>query len=284
MRIINNIKKLVIANIILLVVLGLAACRSKEVDNLEWTNSNAVYAFIKAGYEHEVLSDVENAFRTLHFKKIYVTEKHVNAYTPLVLLFVLDENRSEEAQTFIDILNEDVRINHAIISRDLYFETVDTRSIEKAKDTILVGETLELEMKGSVDFYVKPFGDEGLLIKPVDDKAYTIRDFPQINLKSVESRDNGWLYLELANSGYFEVIKTANTLSRLLTIEKVELDKHVSITFPPAIWEISDTEIAIFESTAGGGYPTATIKGISAGVVTITFGDMSCEITIISNE
>lgn len=264
-----------------LLPLSLAGCTpSANVDNLTWTNSNAVYASVKEGYEQEILVNVEDAFKTLSFEKIYVTEKHVNPYTPLVLLFILNEKKVEETQGFINTLNEDMRINHARISRDLYFETIDTRLIKKEKETISVGETLLLEMKGNIDFYVKPFRDEGLLIKPTDNKNYAVKDFPQINLKSIEARDNGWLYLELAKSGYFEVIKAADVLARLSTIEKIELDQYSSMILPP-IWDISDSTIAVFESSNGGGYPTATIKGISAGIVTISYGGLSCEITVI---
>ncbi len=259
----------------------LGSCSSsKEGDNLKWINSNAVYASVNEGYEQEILSNVEDAFRTLSFEKIYVTEKYVNSYTPLVLLFILDEKIPEDVDNIIKALSEDERINHARVSRDLYYEAIDTRYIKKLKDTILVGETLLLELKGNIDFYVKPFSYEGLLIKPKDNKSYTIEDFPQLNLGAIETRDNGWLYLELIDSDYFEVIKTADVLSRLSTIEKVELDKQANIMIPPDIWEISDTSIAIFESIEGGGYPAATIKGVSIGVVTISFGNMSCKITV----
>ena len=38
-------------------------------------------------------------------------------------------------------MREDERINHVRAGRELWFETVDTRCIEKEKDTIAVGET-----------------------------------------------------------------------------------------------------------------------------------------------
>lgn len=278
-------KKIIGLTMVVLLTFSFSSCiRNKEEDDLEWNNSNAIYAFIKAGHEHDILNDVEGAFKTLPFKKVYVTEKNIDEDAPLVLLFILDESRVEEIQTFIDILNEDERVNYVNISRDLYFDTVDTRHIEKSKNTILVGESLKLEMKGNIDYYVKPFGDEGLFIKLEDDKVYTVEDFPQINLNLVELIGNDWYYLELTNSGYFEVIKAADVLSRLSTINNVELDKREISMFPPDVWGISNTSIAAFESTDGGGYPTAIIKGISVGVVTITFGDISCEIIITSNE
>ena len=59
-----------------LLPLSLAGCTpSANVDNLTWTNSNAVYASVKEGYEQEILVNVEDAFKTLSFEKIYVTEK-----------------------------------------------------------------------------------------------------------------------------------------------------------------------------------------------------------------
>ena len=120
----------------------LSGCgNNREQDDLVWTNDNAVYAYVKAGFENDVLKDVESTFASLQFQKVYVTEKNVNEWTPLGLLFVLEEDKLAEKQDFIRVLREDERINHIRACQDLWFETVDTRCIEKEKDTIAVGET-----------------------------------------------------------------------------------------------------------------------------------------------
>lgn len=277
---VKKILGLVVATVMLLVVLGLTGCKPKEDDNLEWTNDNAVYVFIKSGFESKILSDIEGSFKTLTFKKVYATEKSINDYTPLVLLFILHESGAERQQDFIDLLRQDERVNHASVNRDLPFDTVDTRRIESAKDTIAIGETLTLMVKGNINSYIKPFGFEGFFVKPVVNKTYTVADFPQVDLKSVEASENGWIYLELAKEGYFEVIKAMNALSRLSMIDKVLADKSENTFIPPAKWEISDTSVAVFESAAGGGYPTAIIKGVKTGKVTIDFDGVRCEITV----
>ena len=275
------IKKTIVFGVMLVMCLGLFfGCGNSQ--NLEWTNDNAVYAFVKAGFESDILEDIEGAFETLDFQKVYVIEKNVNVCTPLVLLFILDEGTSNQ-QEFIDLLSQDTRINHANKSRDLPFETVDTRYIDKAKDIITTGETLTLEMRGNRSYYYQTFSFEGLLVKPTKNKTYTAANFP-VDIKSVETRDNGWLYLELETGGYFEVIKAADILSRLSTIEKVELDRSLldlSLPVPPT-WELSNYTIAEFvEGVLWDDYPKAVIRGLKAGKVTIDFNGVTCEITVV---
>ena len=260
--------------------------------NMKWTNENAVYADIKAGFETDILEDIEGSFSTLSFRKVYVAEKvakNVNFFwPPLVLLFILEDGGLEKQQAFREFLNQDTRITSTRNSRDLPFETVNTRRIERAKDTIAVGETLTLEAKGNFDAYHQPFDFNGLLVKPANfaaSKTYTAADFPQVNLKSVEARNNGWLYMELATGGYFNVVKAIDTLSRLSTTEEVIPDKSDAL-IPPGpplfIWQISDKEIADFvEGVLWGDYPKAVIKGMKPGKVIVEYVDHSyCEITV----
>ena len=101
-----------------------------------------------------ILTDIENSFKSLPFEKVYIAEKNTNEWTPLSLLFVLDDNGTITQNEFVDLLEQDERINHANSWCDLPFETVDTRYIEKEKDTISVGETLQLTLKGGIDYYV----------------------------------------------------------------------------------------------------------------------------------
>ncbi len=82
------IKKIIVFGVMLVMCLGLFfGCGNSQ--NLEWTNDNSVYAFVKAGFESDILEDIEVAFETLDFQKVYVIEKNVNVCTPLVLLFIL---------------------------------------------------------------------------------------------------------------------------------------------------------------------------------------------------
>ena len=113
---------------------------------------------------------------------------------------------------FVDLLEQDERINHANSWRDLPFETVDTRYIEKEKDTISVGETLQLTLKGGIDYYVQPFDFNGFFIKPIATKQYNVQSFPGVVLKFVKEENDGWLYLELEKGGYFNVVMACDTV------------------------------------------------------------------------
>ena len=250
---------------------------NKTKDDLAWTNDNAVYAYIKAGFENEILKDVEGAFESLPFQKVYVTEKNTNEWTPLALLFILDE--AENQQEFIRLLKQDERINHTRICRDLKFETVDTRYIEKEKDTIAVGEEMRLTLKGYRDAYIQPFDFGGLFAKPSSNKNYSVKDFRGIDLKSVIKQDNGWLYFELAEENYFNIIKAADILSRLPEMEKVELDTSNVTLIPPPIWEISDETVASLSNDYNLEY--ILIKGLKPGEVTVEFAGVSCKIKVI---
>ena len=251
----------------------------RKADGL-WTNDNAVYAYVKAGFENDILKDVEGAFESLHFQEVYVTEKNVNKWTPLGLLFVLDEAETENKQDFIRLLQQDERINGARPCRDIKFETVDTRYIEKEKDTIAVGEEMRLTLKGSRDAYIQPFDFGGLYAKPSIGKNYSVEDFVGIDLKSVTMEDDGWLYFELVEENYFNIIKAADILSRLPEIEKVELDTSNVTLIPPSIWEISDKTVASLVTDTND-YGSVIIKGLKSGEVTVELAGVSCIIKVI---
>ena len=253
---------------------------AEMADDSQWTNYNAVYAYVKAGFENDILKDVEGAFESLHFQKVYVTAKNTNGWTPLRLLFVLEKDGTENIQDFIRLLQQDERINGASPCRDIAFETVDTRYIKKEKETIAVGEEMRLTLKGYLDGYVQPFDFGGLYAKPSINKNYTIEDFRGIDLKSVIKKDNGWLYLELAEENYFNIIKAADILSRLPEMEVVDFDtSNVTIPIPP-IWEISDYTVASLVTDMND-YGSAIVKGLKPGEVTVEFAGVSCKIKVI---
>lgn len=174
-------------------------------------------------------------------------------------------------------MEEDERINGASPCRDNEFETVDTRYIEKEKDTIAVGEEMRLTLKGNRDQYVQPFDFGKIHAKPSGDKQYFVEDFVGIDLKSVTRKDNGWLYFELAEENYFNVIKAADSLSRHPEIEAVELDtSDVTLVIPP-IWEISDEMVASLDVDTNG---DAIIRGLKRGEVTVEFAGVSCKVEV----
>lgn len=272
-----NMKKFFLISCgIMMFVSFLFGCKA-EKDDLTWTNQNAVYAYVKAGYEEGILNNVEAAFESYSFQKVYVTEKNTNQWTPLSLLFVLENSGTVSQQAFIELLNKDERINHASKCRDLPFETVDTRYIEREKDTVSVGETLSLTIKRNIDYYVQPFDFGGLFVQPKRNKNYTVKDFRGIDLKSVKKEENDWLYLELKEEGYFNLIKASDKISRLSSIDITEPDKSNFCVIPP-IWQVFDPSIAEFEDPYC--IPTAVLRGILPGEVVVDFGGVKCNIAV----
>lgn len=248
-------------------------------DDLVWTNENVVYAYVKVGYEVDILKDIEGSFQSLPFQKVYVAEKNTNEWTPLSLLFILDDKGTITQEEFVILLEQDERINHANSGRDIPFETVDTRYIEKEKDTIFVGETLRLTLMGNIDYYVQPFDFKGFFVKPATAKQYNVQSFPGVVLKSVTQEKEGWLYLELKEEGYFNVVKACDKVARLSTIEKVEKGKEEVVSVIPPIWQVSDETIVSIETNSDN-YALAVITGLKAGKVTVDYDSIKCEIII----
>lgn len=275
-------KKLSIIGMVILMAfmsLGMTAC--KKTDDLVWTNDNAVYAGIKAGYEYDILNDVEGSFQSLRFRKVYVTRKNTNQWEVLNLLFILEEDEAENLLEVLYNLRQDERIYSAWACYDLPFETVDTRCIEKEKDTIAVGESMTLSYKGGFTAYSQPFDFGGLYVKPTVDKKYTKRDFPGIKLKYIEKTEDGWLYLKLKEENYFDVIKALDIVSRMPTMQTVKTDR-IDKTLPVAstpIWEVSDPTIVKLETNFED-YGTVVVTGLKPGKVTVGYAGVYCEITV----
>lgn len=247
--------------------------------NLVRANENAVYAYVNAGYENDILADVEGSFSSLSFQKVYVAEKNTNEWTPLILLFVLNDGGELTQKELVNLLEEDERINHASAVRDLPFETVDTRYIEKEKDTISVGETLQLTLIGNIDYYVQPFDFKGFFVKPATVKKYNVKSFPGIELKSITEYEEGWLYLELKEEGYFNVVNACDKVARLSEIESAEKDKRNVVSIINPIWQASDETIASIETNLEK-YTSVMLTGLKQGKVTIDYDGVKCEITV----
>lgn len=272
-----------LASIFCLCGLGmLSGCAEEPSGSLGegvWTNENAVYAYVKAGYEDDILENVDGSFPSLPFQKVYVAEKNTNEWTPLSLLFILNTNGGITQKEFIDRLGQDERINHATVGRDIPFETVDTRYIDKKKDTISVGETLQLTLTGTIDSYVQPFDFKGFFVKPIAEGEYNAQSFPGVAIKAVKEENNGWLYLELEEEGYFNVVEACDQVARLSTVEAVEKDKSNFTSIIPPVWQVSDEAVVSLETSAEN-IAVATITGLKAGKITVDYAGVKCEITV----
>lgn len=276
-------KRICVMAVVMLTSFCVTACNKMTKDDLVWTNENIVYAYVNAGYEDDILKDIEGSFESLSFQKVYAAEKNTNEYTPLSLLFILDENGAVTQREFIGLLEQDERISYANGRCDLPFETVDTRYIEREKDTVSVGETLQLTLAGNIDYYVQPFDFKGFFIKPVAQKRYNVRSFPGVALKSVKEAYNGWFYLELEEEGYFNAVKACDIVARLPEIEAVEMDKRNLVSVIPPIWQVSDETIVRLETNSEH-YESAVVTGLKAGTATVDYAGVKCEITVQSKE
>ena len=67
-------KRICVMAVVMLTSFCVTACNKMTKDDLVWTNENIVYAYVNAGYEDDILKDLEGSFRSLSFQKVYAAE------------------------------------------------------------------------------------------------------------------------------------------------------------------------------------------------------------------
>lgn len=274
-------KKVLTLCVISLFGLCLVGCNRSIKDSLKWDNENALYAFVNSKYENDILKDVEGAFQTLNFERVYVARKYNDADASLALLFILKSNETNDVEEFRQSLLNDSRISYVSNCYDLPFESIDDRYIECEKKVIEVDEIVKLELKGSKKVYMESFSFNGFLVKPKQtDKKYKTKDFSQINLKKIEELENGWLYFEINTKDYFSLVKAMDKVARLDSIEEVDVDRSEITLIPPSSWVSSNTKIVDIIEKDENGYAIVKIKGISKGKAMIEFDGIACEIIV----
>lgn len=245
-------------------------------DDLKWDNEHAIYAFVNPKFKENVLNDIDNAFQNLNYKKLYIVGKNDDFNETLKLLFILNDN--DKLESFRQELLNDEKISCAMNCFDLPFDTIDTRYIECEKTNIEIGEELSIQLKGTKLYYTQQFSYNGFIVKPQNSKnnIYKISDFPNINLKKIEKKENGWLYFELKTEDYFNLIKSMDAIARLNNIEKIDIDISNVTVDPPLIWISSDNRIVELIQRDG----IVIVKGLSKGKAVVEYDGVRLEITV----
>lgn len=250
-------------------------------NNLQWENDVALYVDIYFEGSYPTSQDIEDTFINYTYTKMYLVNKSVAPPPSITLLFIFDSIIDKEI--FRSQVKNDIGMAYTHNCRDIPYESTDTRYIECEKDIIEIGEAITLELKGTKDYYMQQFDFEGFLVLPQKSlqlKEYQVSDFPQIDLKEIETLENGWLYFHLNSSDYYGLINSIDAISRLDMFEKIKFDKREITMIPPSIWEFSDDNIVeIVEHDDGSG--KITVKGISKGEVLISFEGIVYKLTVI---
>ena len=252
-----------------------------NISKTQWENDVALYVDIYFEDSYPTSKDIENTFEDYKYTRMYLVNKSVENNPSITLLFIFDSIADKEI--FRSQVKNDIEMAYSRNCRDIPYESIDTRYIECGKEIIEIGESITLELKGTKDYYVKPFDFEGFLVLPqksLQSKEYNISDFPQIDLQKIEILENGWLYFHLNSSDYYSLINSIDAISRLDMFEKIKFDKREITMIPPSIWEFSDDNIVeIVEHDDGSG--KITVKGISKGEVLISFEGIVYKLTVI---
>jgi len=270
---------------------------NNENDGGEWTNDNAVYVGINQNYVNKALQDGISFFAELDLKAAFITEKYFDSdFEYLRMLLVLNGGKTEQEAAIV-LLRADERVGWVSAVSDVPFETVNTLSLLPSANTLKVGETITIKPQGSVAVYLPNFVFDEVIVTLKNynpNKTYTVADFKEVNLASLEwsswgfSDGRAYFTLKLAEPGYFNAIKAVHALSLNPNIQSAFLN---SLGYPcvwyPCEWEISDTSVADFvnkEPQIWDGNNNVIkylpipnendeieIKGLKPGTVTITY-------------
>lgn len=276
---------------IFLFLIGFTGCNNNDSlykgDNcdmnssqIQWENEFALYVDIYYEDSFPTTKVIEKTFSDYKYKRMYLVNKSVEKNSSITLLFIFDS--IDEKEIFNNQVKKDIKVVYTCNCFDIPYETIDTRYIEGEKDSIEIGETISLEIKGTKNYYVQPFDFNGFLVLPqksLQEKEYKISDFSQIDLQEIETLENGWLYFHLKSSDYYSLISSIDKISRLDIFEKVEFDKSEMTLIPPSNWEISNNNILeIIETDYNTG--KIIVKGIDKGEALIKFDGVVYKLTI----
>ena len=140
-------------------------------------------------YAQEILADPLAAFDGLQVREVYITEKWIfeGIGTYLGLLLVVEEGAQIDA--IVSQLSEDVRFNN--VRHNVPTETVNTLELIPSADTVEVGETVTIQLDGTLEIGSSsnepPYKTISAVIDNFDpEKEYTPADFPQFAFSEVQ--------------------------------------------------------------------------------------------------
>jgi len=256
--------------------------KSSDMNNgiTPWENDVALYVDMYFEDPYPASREIEKTFEKYKYTRMYLVNTSAESTPSVTLLFIFES--IDEKETFASQVKNDIGAAYIRNCRDIPYESADTRYIECEKEIIEVGESVSLEIKGTKNVYVQPFGFNGFLVLPKGSlrKEYKISDFPQIDLQEIETLENGWLCFHLNSSDYYSLIRSIDAISRSDIFEKVEFDKREITLTPPSDWEFSDhtiVEIVASDHDAG----KIIVKGIAKGEVLIGLDGVVCKLTVI---
>ncbi len=269
----------------LIFVLTVAVClqlcliftAAEDMETEDWVPGDSISLEVLPTYADEIFADRLGAFEGLGIKEVYITEKLVfedGMYLSLIL--VLEEG--EQIDIIVSQLEEDARFTN--VRSNVPTETINTLQLTGSSDTVKVGETLTLRLEGTLEIgsaFDMPYETIDVVVENCDtEKEYTPADFPQFAFSSVETIfiiDNiGYFTLKLAEPGYCNFYRAIHALALDCAVLSVISGEYFAIpdSFYYPVWEISDTSVADFATSALGENGEMVIMGLQPGTVTIT--------------
>lgn len=271
----HAIKTTIFLTLVSTLLSGCGANKNKQlIDN--WSNESALRVYVKSEYVKTIEADIDQSFGAVNYKYVFATEKSSKEES-LSLLFIF--NSSDDKTMSRSQLLNDERISSVHDCFDLPFETIDNRYIHCEKNTISVGEVLDLEIKGGAkSFYIQPFSFSSFMVE-TDLTADGILRLNK-NVCKIEKINNGWFVVNTKTNDYFNLITTIDEFARNKFIDSIEFDRREVVCIPPPSWTISDDSIIEIIKIVESDYFHIQIRGLSKGTAIIELDGVSCSITV----
>lgn len=271
----------------------------------DWEMIDTISLDVVSTYAQEVLANPLGTFDGLQVREVYITEKRMleNSDLHLSLLLVVEEGAQIDAM--VSQLSEDVRFNN--VRHNVPTETVNTLELIPSADTVEVGETVTIQLGGTLEIGSSsnepPYKTISAVIDNFDpEKEYTPADFPQFAVSEVEVNSfpgdtRGYFTLTLAEPGYCNFYRAINVLA--LDSNTVEVQSGDDFAVPDVfyypVWEISDPSVASFVTDTPDENGQMVMEGLQPGKVTITYTPslgyylgteyaVTCDITVTEGE
>ena len=271
----------------------------------DWEMTDTISLDVASTYAQEILADPLAAFDGLQVREVYITEKRTLEDSSLYLSLLLVAEEGAQIDAMVSQLSEDIRFNS--VHHNVPTETVNTLELLPSADTVEVGETVTIQLDGTLEIGSSSNEPPYKTISAVTDnfdpeKEYTPADFPQFAFSEVEVNSfpgdtHGYFTLTLAEPGYCNFYRAINALALDPNIVEVQSGDYFDVpdVFYDPEWEISDPSVASFVTDTPDENGQMVLEGLQPGKVTITYTPslgyylgteyaVTCEITVTEGE
>lgn len=204
-------KQYLVALVVFMILVLPSTVFAAETDREEWTNNQTVSVTIAEEYLEEGKVFTADDFPEVDIAGIFIRNKSEQKVDELLL--VLNTSDVSEVEAAVAELNENPIVSSAAHVEEVPFESVI--KLNKHEMTMKVGEKVTLKVEEK-QLFRPSMSYSGIYVSLSDydeEKVYTVDDFPQYELESVDQMYDNLFSLELKEDNYFNVINALNAFA-----------------------------------------------------------------------